>query len=144
MEFLRVKEAMTKGAVSCQEETTVKNVAKLMVDKDIRSAVVLNKIGKPVGIVTGGDIVKAMAKSLKPETPVSNIISKGLISIDSKSNIIEASDIMNDKNIKRLVVVEKGNVVGILSVHDVLKYYPRYLSEFSKTMGKLDKIIARL
>ncbi len=51
---------------------------------------------------------------------------------------------MNDKNIKRLVVVEKGNVVGILSVHDVLKYYPRYLSEFSKTMGKLDKIIARL
>jgi predicted transcriptional regulator len=135
---------MTKGVVSCEEDCTVEQVAKLMVRENVRSVIIENKIGKPVSIVTGGDIVKAMAKKLSPGTKVSEIIGKELITVDANSDIIDASEIMNNKNIKRLVIMEGGEAVGIFTVTDILKYLPGYLQEFAKAFNKLDVIIKKL
>ncbi|RMF91699.1 MAG: CBS domain-containing protein [Methanobacteriota archaeon] len=144
MKLPTVSEAMTRGAISCEESCTIEEVAKLMVEKNIRSVVIQNKIGKPIGLATGGDIVKAMAKRLSPETKVSEIIGKELITVEADADIIDATEIMNKRNIKRLVVVDKGEVVGIITVKDVLKYSPKYLQEFAKTLDKLDTIIKKL
>jgi len=139
-----VADVMTRGVVTCALESTIEDVAKLMVEKDIRSLVVENKIGNPVGMVTSGDIVKSVAKRLKPSTKVSDIVSKELISIDSQADIVEAAELMNAKGIERLAVTEEGRVTGIVTTKDVLKYSPRYLHEFSITLEKLERIIKNL
>lgn len=125
-------------------ECTIEEVAMLMTEEDTRSVVIENKIGKPIGIVTGGDIVKAIARKLNPKTKVEEILSKELITVDAGADIVDAATTMNEKNVKRLGVMEKGKLIGIITVNDVLKYSPKYLHEFSKTLEKLDAIIKKL
>ncbi len=144
MQLPLVREAMTGAIVTCSESSSIEQAAKLMVDNHIRSIVVENRIGKPVGIITGGDIVTSLAKKISPDTSVSEIIGKSLITVDADENIVGASNKMNSKNIKRLLVTDGGKVVGILSVNDVLRYYPKYLQEFSNTLSKLDTIMSKL
>jgi len=52
--------------------------------------------------------------------------------------------LMNDHGIKRLAVTEDSRIIGILTSSDVLKYSPRYIHEFAKTLDKIDTIIKKL
>lgn len=144
MQLPLVRDAMTGAVVTCAENSSIEQAAKLMVDNSIRSVVVENKIGKPVGIITGGDIVTSLARKISPDTSVVEIIGKSLITVDADENIIGASTKMNSKNIKRLLVTDGGKVIGILSGNDVLRFYPKYLQEFSNTLSKLDTIMDKL
>lgn len=144
MELPKVKEAMSKDVVYCSMDYSIVEAATLMVEKNIRSIIVQNKIGNPIGLVTGGDIVKAVAKQLPLNTKVSELVDKDLISISGDSDIVDAAQLMEEKNVKRLAVSHKGELIGILTASDVLRYSPRYLNEFSKTLEKLDSIIKNL
>jgi predicted transcriptional regulator len=135
---------MTKGLVSCQADCTIEEVAKLMVDKNTRTIIVENKIGKAVGLITGGDIVKAVAKNLATDTKVDEIVSKSLIKIEADEDIMDAAKILNQKNVKRLAVTDGGKLLGILTANDVLKYSPKILHEFSSTLEKLDSVLKKL
>jgi CBS domain-containing protein len=144
MKLLKVSEAMSKGVASFDADSTIEQAAKLMTEKNVRTIIVENKIGSPVGLVTGGDIVKSVARKLGPNIKVDEIVTKELITIDADADIMDAAKIMNEKNIKRLAVVDKGKIIGILTANDVLKYSPKYLHEFSVTLEKLDAIIKKL
>jgi predicted transcriptional regulator len=144
MKLLNVGDAITKGFESCQTDCTIVEAAEKMVIKVTHTVVVENKIGKPLGLITGGDIVKSIAKKLTPKTKIEEIVSKELITVDAGEDIIDAATLMNDKNIKRLGVMEKGELIGILTANDVLKYSPKILHEFTNTLEKLDSIIKRL
>jgi predicted transcriptional regulator len=139
-----VKEAMRKSVDYCSIDCTIEDAAKLMVEKDVRVILIKNKIGNPIGLVTSGDIVKAIAKKLSSKTKVEEIVSKELIKVDSEMDIIDAAQVMKEKGIKRLAITEKGKLTGILTANDVLKYSPKYLHEFSRTLDKLDTIIKKL
>ncbi len=144
MKLPPVKEAMRRGVESCGVDCTIEDISQMMVERDTRTIIVNNKIGNPMGLVTGGDIVKAVAKKLSPKTKVSEIVSKELISVDSELDIIEAARVMNKKGIKRLAVTDGGKLIGVLSTKDVLKYSPQYIIEFSRTLDRLDEIIKKL
>ena len=144
MKLPPVKEAMRKSVSILGVDSTIEDAAKLMVEEDTRTIIVNNKIGNPMGLVTGGDVVKAVAKKLSPKTKISELVSKELISVDSEMDIIEAAGVMNEKGIKRLAVTEGGKLSGVLSTKDVLRYSPQYIIEFSRTLDKLDGIIKKL
>jgi|GEM_PF-4646969 len=144
MRLPAVKEVMRKGVASSSVDSTIEDVSKQMVEEDTRTIIVNNKIGSALGLVTGGDIVKSVAKKLSPKTKASEIVSKELITVDSETDIIAAANLMNEKGIKRLAVTEGGKLIGVLSAKDVLKYSPQYIIEFSKTLDKLDGIIKKL
>jgi predicted transcriptional regulator len=144
MKLLNVGDAITRGFETCQTDCTIGEVAEMMVKRYTYTVVVENKIGKPIGLIIGGDIVKSVAKKLTPKTKIEEIVSKELITVDAGEDIMDAATLMNDKNIKRLGVMEKGKLIGILTANDVLKYSPKYLHEFSSTLEKLDSIIKKL
>ncbi len=144
MKLPPVKYAMRRGVDSCSVDCTIEDISQMMVDMDTSTIIVNNKIGNPMGLVTGGDIVKTVAKKLSPKTKVSEIVSKDLITVDSGMDIIEAGKLMNEKGIKRLGVTDDGKLSGVLSAKDVLKYSPHYIIEFSRTLDRLDRIIKKL
>jgi predicted transcriptional regulator len=144
MKLPQVKEVMGKSVAYCSIECTIEDAAKLMVEKDTRVIIIKNKIGNPIGLVTGGDIVKAIAQKLTSNTKVEEITSKELITVESETDIIDAAQVMKKKGIKRLAVTDKGKLSGILTANDVLKYSPKYLHEFSVTLDKLDTIFKKL
>lgn len=112
---MKVKEAMNK-AVVVEEDIKVKDAAKIMSEKKIGSLIVM--IGEKIaGIITDTDIMRNINKL---DFPVSKVMSKNVICTDANESLDEAAKIMSEKKIKRLPVLKKGKLVGIITATDVI------------------------
>jgi signal-transduction protein with cAMP-binding, CBS, and nucleotidyltransferase domain len=106
--------------------TTIQEASRIMGIQKVGSLLV-EKDGQWVGILTETDIVrKAAAKGmdLKKDT-VDSIISKPIISIEITRSPQDAFDLMGEVGIRHLGITERGKVVGILSVRDLLIHFKK-------------------
>lgn len=84
-----------------------------------------------LGIVSETDLVrKVLAESLAPaQTLVRSVMSAPLVTIDIAASPHDASDLMAEAGVRHLAVVDGGEVVGILSVRDLLRYFKNWGSQ---------------
>jgi CBS domain-containing protein len=134
-EVIPVSEFMTTNVVTANENQSVRYVCKLMCNKKVGSVVILEKLseskasstakeGTVVGIVTERDYVHLLGFSdmFLVDVPVSEIMSKPLITIKKFASINDAISTMQVKNIRRLPVVDNiGKMIGIITDKDILK-----------------------
>jgi CBS domain-containing protein len=114
---------MTKHVVTIDENRTALEAAKIMTEKGISSLIVL-KDQNPVGIVTERDFVKKICiKELKiSHVKVNEVMSKIRTFADPDIPIEVAVQRMVNHKIRRLPIMETGQVVGIITVTDLAKY----------------------
>jgi CBS domain-containing protein len=117
-----VRNVMTKDLISVETTEPVSKAIDLMVKNDIGSVVVTEN-GKPVGMLTERDIMKRVCPQelCSRKITVGEIMSKPLVTIEADAKLGEAALLMMDKGIRRLLVVEKGEVVGIVTQKDVMR-----------------------
>jgi CBS domain-containing protein len=125
---VKVGEAMEPNVVTIEKKSTVNAVARTMAQKKIGSIVVVEN-GKPIGIVTERDIVYGVvAKDLKPsEVEARGIMSSPLKYATPDMALKQASRLMVKNNIRRLPVIQKGKLVGIITNKDILAISPEML-----------------
>lgn len=113
--------------VSCNASAF--DAAKAMRERRIGS-VFVEQHGRIVGIVTEADIVrKIVAEDHCPkDVPVQDIMSSPVIGIDAARPITDAADLMDRNQTRHLAVMRSGNIVGVLSVRDLLR--PVAIDEF--------------
>jgi CBS domain-containing protein len=124
-----VKDLMSKRVNVIDEKKSVFHAAKIMA-KERRGYVVILKKGKPVGILTDSDVLeKVISKGKDPKkVKVKDIMSSPLITISPNEEIIEASRLMRKNMIKRIPVVEKEKLVGIICDTDIAKSTPEFIN----------------
>lgn len=117
---MQVSEIMHKGVNIVQINDSLQKVAKLMKDRDLGSVPVYKDL-RPVGFVTDRDIVvSCVSKGTSPDQPVSLAMKPEIVFIEENKNVREAAEVMKQKQISRLLVVDKGqNPVGMLSLQDI-------------------------
>ena len=122
----KVLDVMTIKPVKVDVSFSLKDCAVKMSDHHVGSLLVESK-NKIVGIVTEQDLVrKAMAKLLDPKTTlVKDIMITDFIKISPDKDIYDALKLMRDYNIRHLPVFEKGDLVGFLTIKDILKIEPQ-------------------
>ena len=121
--MIPVKRVMARNIVTVDKQSTAMEVAAIMDTKNVGSVLVLDKTdGKYVGIVTERDIVrKVVAKGLDGSSYlVKGVMSSPLVTIESTKTIFEAGDLMDQKRVRHLAVTEGSEVVGILSIRDLI------------------------
>ena len=124
-----VRDVMSSPAVTIDENAPANRVAQLMDKHDLGCIIVTTKDGKPVGIITERDLVlRVLAKNVKPDTvKADKVMSSPLITIEPEASITDTAKRMSRLNIRRLGVVYKGQLVGIISSKDVLGVMPDLL-----------------
>jgi len=123
--IITVKDLMTQNIISILPETSVVEATRIMSTRDISS--ILIKTGDDyIGIFTDRDVMrKVVASGLDPnDTVVREIMSSPLITISEDAGIQEAAEKMRDRKIRRLVVINEGAVVGIISESDIARVEP--------------------
>jgi CBS domain-containing protein len=91
-----------------------------MVQKSIGALVVTEK--KPVGIITERDIMRVCCPDAScTKTKVEEIMSKPLVTVDADTPIGAAVQLMTRKNIRRLLVTEKDEIIGIVTERDLMR-----------------------
>jgi CBS domain-containing protein len=119
-----VRDIMNSPVVSASPSDTVRDIAKKMKEEKIGSIVIMEK-DKPVGIVTDWDIVSnGVVKDAKPSQIKAKDVMKDIHTIESEESITEAARVLRKHNIKRLGVIYKNRLVGIISSSDVIAVTP--------------------
>jgi len=117
----------------------VGDVIQLMDEKNVGALPVVDK-GELLGIVSERDCTRRVilkGKSFK-ETPVSDIMTKQVLTVTPADSITECMEIMTANRVRHLPVLEGNNMVGILSIGDVLKWL---LSAQTATIDQLESYI---
>jgi CBS domain-containing protein len=124
-----VKDAMSSPVVTTNEEAPSNKVARLMDENKVGAVVVTSKEGKPLGIITEKDLViRVLSKNLTPDTvKAKDIMTSPLVTIEPEATISEAARKMSSMNIRRLGVLYKGNLVGLVSSKDILSIMPEFI-----------------
>ena len=118
--LILVKDIMTKAIISVPNETTVFQVAKMMEQSGI-GAVLVKKNGHLSGIITDRDYAtKIVAHNLPSDTPVEQIMTSPLITINFDESISDAAKRMTSKKIRKLAVTNNGNIIGLITSTDLV------------------------
>lgn len=124
LEPIYVSNLMNPRVQTDFEDQNIRSACNIMYINDIGSVVIVMRNNKqiPVGIITERDIVRIIGK-LDPallETSLKDLMSKPLVTIEETATVSEATSLMNIKEIRRLVVVDKNNeMTGILTQKDI-------------------------
>jgi CBS domain-containing protein len=118
---ITIADVMTKSVISVDSSITINEAAKMMEDAKVGAMIVMEN-NLPVGIVTDRDFaIKVVAHAYQISTPIKQIMSSPLFSINSSDSIRIASDLMHDRGIRKLPVIDDDNLVGIITSTDIVK-----------------------
>ena len=117
----RIADVMTPNPLTIPENTLVREAAEAMRANDIGDVIVTDNRGKLVGIVTDRDVVvRVVAEGRDPRaTCVGDIASRDLTAVAPNDRIDHAVDLMRERAIRRLPVVDKGKPIGIVTIGDL-------------------------
>ena len=108
------KDIMTRDVITVSPTTTIKNLAKILIQNQISGAPVADKRGKILGVVSKADIVAKRGKQVKA------IMSKRVVGITKETPVGEIAALMTTHKVKRLPVMHGEELVGIVSRADIV------------------------
>ncbi len=117
---MKAQDIMTTEVVAVDKKTSVKDAAVKMAESDVGSVVVNDK-DKLVGIITDRDItIRAVAeKDDMNKVTCADVMSTNVVTATSDTDMEEVINLMSEHQIKRIPIVEKNNVVGMISLRDI-------------------------
>ncbi len=130
---MRVSDVMSKDVISVEASATVFEAVSKIIQFKV-GCVVVTKARKIAGIVTKGDVLeRALLQRLDPrETAVEKVMSAKVVTIGKYATLEEASRLMTEKKVSKLPIIEKGELVGIITSSDIIRAEPMeigYLQE---------------
>jgi CBS domain-containing protein len=111
---MMAKNIMTRDIITVSAGMKVKDLAMTLIKNQISGAPVVDRNGKIVGVVSEADLVAKKGKDVK------SIMSKKVISVTEETPVEEIAQLMSTHRIKRLPVMNGGEVVGIVSRADIV------------------------
>ncbi|MBP2032435.1 CBS domain-containing protein [Clostridium algifaecis] len=117
---MKIKDIMTKSVVSLNVNDSIERAAELMREYNIGSVPVCDG-NKIIGIITDRDIaIRSSAEGQNSKTKVvREVMSSNPVTGSADMDASEASRIMSERQIRRLPIIENGNLVGVVSLGDL-------------------------
>jgi len=136
---LVAKDILEKDFLSMPGETSLFAAAQQMRTSRHGFVIVVSSEGKPVGIVTEWDVIaKVLAEGKAPaNVKLEELMTRDLITVDPNVGIDELSEFMARKGIRRVLVVDKGTVLGFITSRTVLARLKDYVDRVSTNVARL-------
>ena len=119
---MQVRDGMSSLVLTVGPGHTLREAARLMAERRVGAAVVIDPESPGPGIVTERDVLRSVALGLVPwSTTLEGCMTHDPISITPSTDTLEASHIMLEGGFRHLPVLEEGRLVGIVSLRDLLR-----------------------
>ena len=121
-----IRQYTTKKLIGVTENETIQSACQKMVEFRIGSLVVCNET--VVGFFTQGDIItRVVAKGLSYSEPVSKIMTRDLITADIDTPVFEVLELMQQHQIRHVLITEDGHITGLFSLKDLVDLERQFL-----------------
>jgi CBS domain-containing protein len=128
---VQTSDIMVKKVITISRTSTVEEAVRLMNEHEI-GCLVVTENKNAVGILTERDLMKrVLPRSQDPrKTKVEQVMSTPLISLEPNVEIGDASRIMFQKNIKKMPIVKKDKLLGLITLTDILRIQPQLIKMY--------------
>jgi len=149
--MLKAKDIMVKDVVTVKPQTTVEELARILMDKKISGAPVVDDMGELVGIVTENDLIKKETRLHIPTVvrifdafvylesskrfeddlrkmvaqKVGDICSTDVVTVSEEATVTEIATIMSEQGIHHIPVMTGDKMVGIVGKEDIIRAMTR-------------------
>lgn len=125
LDSIGVSTVMNKNIIVVEQDLNLISISKIMSNNDIGSVVVVDDLDsrKPIGIITERDIVRTIGM-IQPHQLLVSIkehMSHPLITLSSNATVYDAIRLMYEKKIRRIIILEKEKLVGIITDKDIFR-----------------------
>ena len=118
----RIRDLMTRSPIVLSEDDTAGDAARMMRDREVGDVLVRANNGTLLGIVTDRDlVVRCLAEDEGGRAPLSELCTTSVNTLDADASIDDAVSLMRTQAVRRIPVVEEGNLVGIVSLGDLAR-----------------------
>ena len=127
----------TKGTnvITVRPEQSLQEAARLLAEYNIGALVALNETGQVVGIISERDIIRKTARQADAfSRPVGEVMTKDVITGLPNDDLVSVMHTMTERRFRHLPIVEQGELVGIISIGDIVK------SQRDQYKGELDTL----
>ena len=122
--MLLVKHMMLTNVITASPSMTVKETIEMLYEKHIGCVVSIDDDKKCIGIFTERDAIRLVAENVQLDQPLDNVMTKNVVTIQEDSSINETRRVICEHRIRHLPVVnQKGRLVGLLSVRELLDQF---------------------
>ncbi len=122
MNVKRVLAVKGTNVVTIRSEQLVREATALLVKHNIGALIVVDETNKPIGIISERDIIRNAARNEQVfAQTVGEIMTRDLITGLPQDDLHSVASTMTEKRIRHLPIVEKGKLIGIVSIGDVVK-----------------------
>jgi CBS domain-containing protein len=119
---MQVRDGMSTMVLTVGPQHTLREAARLMSERKVGAAVVIDPDSPGIGIITERDLMESLGTGQDPDTePVGNHLTSSLVFAAPDWSLEEAAVAMVRGGFRHLVVTEGGDISGILSVRDVVR-----------------------
>ena len=134
---LKVSDIMTRDVITIEIGKIVREAVEIMNEKGI-GCLVVTKGRVPIGIITERDVLKKIVvEGRDPQkTRIEEIMSSPLITGSPSMTLEDAAKLLILKRIKKLPIVEKGKLVGIVTLFDVVRWEPLVINILKKALAE--------
>ena len=119
---MQVRDGMSKAILTVGPEHTLRDAARLMAERNVGAAVVLDPEEPGPGIVTERDLLVSIGRGEDPDSErVAAHLTSSLVFAEPRWSLEDAAVAMVRGRFRHLIVIEDGEIAGILSVRDILR-----------------------
>lgn len=120
-----LRDIMTKDVTCCSPQDQVSQAAQKMQQLNVGSIPVCDTNNNVIGMITDRDIcLRCVADNLPNTTPVQQVMSQDVVTAPPDMSVDKAAHLMSEKQIRRLPIVENGQIVGIVAIGDLATRHP--------------------
>jgi signal-transduction protein with cAMP-binding, CBS, and nucleotidyltransferase domain len=126
---MNVGDVVTRPPVTLPPEATLRHAAQVMAAEGVGSLIIVDH-GRVAGIVTDRDmVVRAMARGYEPDARIDSVMSTDVVAVDATTELLNAIRAFDHHAVRRLPVVHNEQIVGVLSVDQVVVSLVTQLAE---------------
>ena len=127
LDSIGITNLMNKKIIVAEQNMNLIGISKIMSDNNIGCVVIVDDLEtrKPLGIITERDIVRTIGM-LQPHqlvVPIREHMSHPLITLSSNATVSDAMKLMYERKIRRVIILEKDKLAGILTDKDIFKIF---------------------
>ena len=121
---MKVREAMTEDVLTMTPNRSLRDAARFMVEHNVGAAVIVDPEQPGPGIVTERDVVRSLGSGEDPDTElVRDHLTTNAVFADADWGLEDAADAMARGGFRHLVVVQDGELCGIISMRDIMRVW---------------------
>ncbi len=143
LDQLRVENAMTADVITITENSSIKEAARIMLEKKISGLPVVDSDGRLVGIITKTDLVEAYVKRRKERDLVEEFMEKEFPVVSPTHSVHYVAELIEKASVRRVLVVDAGRLIGIIAPSDLAFATtitsPRQSKKYIRRFEELDK-----